>query len=56
MRKEVKGFVYEAEAELAAPDWTATAELAAELAAGAVLCWAMAAAAKVRISAERMVT
>lgn len=58
VRKEVKPFVYdaaEAEAEAAAPDWTAPAELAALEAAGPV-DWAMAAAAKVRITAERMVT
>lgn len=41
---------------LATPDSIASAELATLVAAGAVVCWAMAAAAKVRMTAERIVT
>lgn len=48
-----------AEAEsiaLPAADSIAPAELATPETAGAVVCWAMAAAAKVRMTAERMMT
>lgn len=62
VKNDVKGFVYDppaAEAEsiaVAAADSIAPAELPTLETAGTVVCWATAAAAKVRKTAERMMT